>query len=64
VDKSGRTVKDQFLTITMPFGVAQLSKHLKIKEVPDWVGLANHVLYSSKNNGRNRTTLYVKKAES
>ncbi len=57
VDKSGKILTNEYLTITMSFGVAQLANTSKIKEVKDWVSLADNALYTSKNKGRNRTTI-------
>lgn len=59
VDKTGVKVKDQFLNITMSFGVAQLDRS-NIKTAADWISRADVALYSSKQNGRNRTTVFDK----
>ncbi|MCP4023471.1 MAG: GGDEF domain-containing protein [Desulfobacteraceae bacterium] len=59
VDKSGKVLENKFLSITMSFGIAQLSKASEIDEVKDWVSMADNALYFSKNSGRNKTTVYI-----
>lgn len=57
-DKTGNILENQFLTITMSFGVAMLTKDSDIKNATDWISRADNALYLSKQNGRNQTTLY------
>jgi diguanylate cyclase (GGDEF)-like protein len=75
VDSSGKILKNQYLNITMSFGVAQLDNDLKrglkndLNKGTDkgsdhstpttYIGNADHALYTSKQNGRNRTTLFT-----
>lgn len=55
VDKSGRVLTDQFLKITMSFGVAALCTDSPRASVSDWISRADQNLYSAKQAGRNRT---------
>ncbi|MCP3872438.1 MAG: GGDEF domain-containing protein [Desulfobacteraceae bacterium] len=57
-DKTGKIVKNQFLNITMSFGIAQLNKNADVKSVTGWIGQADNALYESKQNGRNKTTVF------
>jgi diguanylate cyclase (GGDEF)-like protein len=65
VDRSGKIVDNQFINITMSFGVTQLNTGpgRVEKEVSDadalmeQIGRADTALYESKEGGRNRTTL-------
>ncbi|MCP4719756.1 MAG: GGDEF domain-containing protein [Desulfobacteraceae bacterium] len=67
VDKSGKIIENQFLNITMSFGVAHLNNGMNNglnKGAGDFSILTNHIgkadnaLYSSKQSGRNKTTLF------
>ncbi len=57
-DRTGTTLENQFLKITMSFGVALLTGNCEIKTPAEWISRADQALYTSKQNGRNRTTLY------
>ena len=65
VDTSGKIIENQFINITMSFGVTQLNPGLNKgeKKVSDADALTEHIaradaaLYTSKENGRNQTTL-------
>lgn len=59
-DKTGKTLEDQFLNITMSFGISRLTKisNSAIKSSTDWINQADHALYESKQNGRNKTSVY------
>ncbi len=68
VNKSGKVVENQFLNITMSFGVAHLNNGLNKglskgdgsapDTLTDYIGRADNALYTSKQNGRNQTTLF------
>jgi len=58
IDKTGKKLGRQFLKITMSFGIAGLDRDSGIKTATDWIGRADNALYQSKQNGRNRTTIY------
>jgi len=64
VDRSGKIIKNQFLNITMSFGVAHLNNGLNkgaesdFSTVTNHIGKADNALYASKQSGRNKTTLY------
>lgn len=60
VDQSGTPVTGESLSITISAGIAQLDDASEIKTVADWVSRADTALYMSKQNGRNRTTLFEK----
>jgi len=57
-DKTGKSLEHKFLHITMSFGVASLTKNSDIKTSVDWIARADAALYASKQQGRNRITLY------
>ncbi len=57
-DKTGTTLDNEYLNITMSFGISQLSKDSGIKIATDWISRADTALYESKQNGRNKTTVY------
>jgi PleD family two-component response regulator len=42
----------------MSFGIASLTQNSDIKTAVDWVARADAALYTSKQQGRNRVTLY------
>ena len=58
VNETGRPLKDEFICITMSFGVAQMDENSLPCETADWIGRADNALYRSKQNGRNQTTLF------
>ncbi|MFH2093565.1 MAG: GGDEF domain-containing protein [Pseudomonadota bacterium] len=58
VDQAGETLDHQFLNITMSFGIAQLDNTAGITTATDWISRADTALYQSKQNGRNRTTIF------
>jgi diguanylate cyclase (GGDEF)-like protein len=66
VDRSGKILENQFIKITMSFGVAQLrpekgnggNKGSDLEALMNHIGRADKALYTSKENGRNQTTLY------
>ncbi|MCG8642610.1 MAG: GGDEF domain-containing protein [Desulfobacterales bacterium] len=58
VNQSGGIVKGQFLNITISFGVARLGVFENDQTAADWVSRADNALYASKENGRNRTTIF------
>jgi diguanylate cyclase (GGDEF)-like protein len=65
VNRAGKIIENQFINITMSFGVAQLNPGVGKREnkVSDDQTLTEHIaradtaLYTSKENGRNQTTL-------
>ncbi len=57
-DKTGKVLTNQFLNITMSFGIAKLTQDGDIRSAPDWIALADNALYESKKKGRNQTTIY------
>ena len=66
VNRSGKILENQFINITMSFGVAQLNSGVsqgENKASDDQTTLTEHIaradtaLYTSKENGRNQTTL-------
>lgn len=58
VNETGRPVPDQFVRITMSFGVAEMDGSRPACEPLDWIGKADKALYESKQTGRNRTSFY------
>jgi diguanylate cyclase (GGDEF)-like protein len=60
VDKGGKILESQFLNITMSFGVAQLVPDNNEDETSstNYISKADIALYTSKQNGRNQTTLF------
>jgi len=57
-DKKGTLSGDEFLNITLSFGLALLGKNSDIKNAADWISRADTALYESKQNGRNKTTVF------
>ncbi|MBU2630164.1 MAG: GGDEF domain-containing protein, partial [Proteobacteria bacterium] len=57
-DKTGKILDNEFLRITMSFGISKFSKAAGINIATDWISQADSALYESKQNGRNRTTLF------
>ena len=57
-DKTGMGMEHKFFHITMSFGIAGLTKDSDIKTAVDWIARADAALYASKQQGRNRVTLY------
>ena len=57
-DKTGNILENKYLKITMSFGVSQLSMDSEVKIASEWINQADKALYESKQNGRNRTTLF------
>lgn len=57
-DKSGEIIKDQFLNITMSFGICEYYRGADIKTELDWISRADSALYESKKTGRNKTTIF------
>ncbi len=58
VNETGRPLKDEFIRITMSFGVAQMEENCLPCEAADWIGRADNALYRAKQNGRNQTILF------
>ncbi|SDU61832.1 GGDEF domain-containing protein [Desulfobacula phenolica] len=58
MDRTGKILNNEYLNITMSFGISQLSKDSGIKIVTDWISRADIALYESKQNGRNKTSVY------
>jgi diguanylate cyclase (GGDEF)-like protein len=58
VDKAGEVLEHQSLNITMSFGISTLDREAGIKTASDWISRADDALYQSKQNGRNRVTLF------
>lgn len=58
-DKTGTIIENTFLNITMSFGIAQHDKDSAIESATDWIARADQALYLSKQNGRNKTTIYT-----
>ncbi len=61
VNKAGEVLEQQSLYITMSFGIAKLDREADIKTASDWISRADDALYQSKQNGRNRVTLFNKR---
>ncbi len=69
VNRSGKIIENQFINITMSFGVAQLNSGESngggmasaFETLTEHIGRADTALYTSKENGRNQTTLYKEK---
>ena len=61
VDRSGKIIENQFINITMSFGVAHLNNGADAGTVIQAVAGADNALYASKQNGRNQTTLFKEK---
>jgi diguanylate cyclase (GGDEF)-like protein len=59
INESGKGKKDKFLHITMSFGVA--GSYSDPGTILDWIARADKALYTSKQNGRNQTTLFKEK---
>lgn len=65
VNRSGKILENQFINITMSFGVAQLNPGVSQGEnkasydqtLAEHIARADTALYTSKENGRNQTTL-------
>lgn len=57
-DKSGTVQENEFLNITMSFGIAGIDKGTGVKDATAWISQADKALYLSKANGRNRTTIF------
>ncbi|WP_300454929.1 GGDEF domain-containing protein [Desulfobacula sp.] len=57
-DRTGKPLDHQYLNITMSFGIAGLYRDPGIQTATDWIRQADKALYESKQNGRNRTTLF------
>lgn len=58
LDRSGEVLQNEYLQVTMSFGIAPLNKASDLKTAIDWISRADSALYKSKQNGRNRTTLF------
>ena len=58
VSETGRPLKDEFIRVTMSFGVSQMDEHSLPCEAADWIGRADNALYRSKQNGRNQSTIF------
>ena len=63
VDKTGARVRNDFLNVTMSFGIARLSNEEQIENATDWIARADHALYQSKNQGRNQTSIFSREPE-
>lgn len=57
-DKTGTVLKDQHINITMSFGIAQLDQDSGINSAAEWIARADAALYQSKQQGRNRTSIF------
>lgn len=57
-DAAGRPVPDEFLSITMSFGIAEKSAAAESSDDSEWINRADRMLYRSKQAGRNRTTCW------
>ena len=57
-DRTGKPLDNQYLHITMSFGIAELYGDTDLQTATDWIRQADTALYESKQNGRNRTTLF------
>jgi diguanylate cyclase (GGDEF)-like protein len=57
-DKTGKPIDGEFLTITLSFGIAENTKTSGIKNATEWISRADSALYFSKENGRNRATVW------
>ncbi len=60
VDKTGNIIENEFLNVTMSFGVCEYDNGREIKTATDWISRADSALYASKQSGRNKTTIYNK----
>ncbi|MBI9088920.1 MAG: GGDEF domain-containing protein [Desulfobacterium sp.] len=58
IDKTGKPIAGEFLTITLSFGIAENTKTSEIKNATEWISRADSALYASKENGRNRATVW------
>ncbi len=58
VDKSGKPVKGDSISITMSFGIAVQTPDTTNCDAMEWIGRADIALYKSKETGRNRTTVW------
>ncbi|MFY0665701.1 MAG: GGDEF domain-containing protein [Natronospirillum sp.] len=50
---------DSEFKITISLGIAELDEQMSIEQ--NWIEAADHALYESKKNGRNRTTIFRRK---
>jgi diguanylate cyclase (GGDEF)-like protein len=57
-DDKGNILENEFLQITMSFGIAMLNKDSQLTTAVDWIGRADKALYESKQNGRNKTMVF------
>lgn len=60
-DAAGKPVKDEFLTITMSFGIAENCGTTESCDDSEWISRADRMLYQSKQAGRNRTSCWADK---
>ena len=57
-DNTGMAVPGEFISITMSFGIAENTRNSGIHNSTEWIARADSALYLSKENGRNRTTVW------
>jgi len=57
-DGAGKPIKDEFLSITMSFGIAEIRGETKSGDTSEWLSRADRMLYQSKQDSRNRTTCW------
>ena len=57
-DRTGKILENQFVHITMSFGISELTTASGMKTATEWIACADAALYESKKKGRNRTTLH------
>lgn len=57
-DAAGTPVEDEFLFITMSFGIAEKSAESESCDDSEWISRADRMLYQSKKAGRNQTTVW------
>ena len=58
LNREGNLIAGKDLNISMSFGLVQISGEDITRNITDWIARADEALYQSKNNGRNRTTLF------
>ena len=50
-DAAGKPVEDEFLSITMSFGIAEITGKMESCDTSEWLSRADMMLYQSKKNG-------------
>jgi diguanylate cyclase (GGDEF)-like protein len=56
IDDNGNIVDNDFLNVTMSFGIASLSKGEYLNDSKAFIAVADKALYQSKHAGRNKTS--------